>query len=75
MFENEFSLVSCLFGIGVKSALLEDSDAWVVDSGASSHKKRIQNVFRSISETDSDCHVAYGFDTIHVVMVVKTLKF
>ena len=64
-FENDFSLVSCLFGIGVSGAWLEDKDAWVVDSGASSHMMGIRSVFLSVPKTDSNCYVRCGSSTIH----------
>ena len=74
-FENEFSLASCLSGIGVRGAWLEDSDGWVMDSDASSHMTRMRSTFRNVSKLDSNYYVSCGVCTMYAVKGVKIMVF
>lgn len=74
-FANEFSLASYLLGTGISSTWLEDNDAWVVDSGASSHMTGMRSVLLSVSETDSNYYVRCGACTMHSIKGVRTVVF
>jgi hypothetical protein len=65
-FDDEFSLVATLSSSN-RLAELEDSGAWIVDSGSSHHMTGMSSVFLSVSETSSDLHVQSGVHTMHAV--------
>ena len=46
-----------------------------LDSGVFNHMTGMRDVFLTISETDSDCYVTCGVDTIHVVKWDGTVLF
>ena len=61
-------LVSFLSGIGSNSA-------WFVDSGASRHMTRTQELFANLSKEDLDLHVELGTNAKCVVEGVGTVRF
>jgi hypothetical protein len=50
-------------------------DAWLIDSGASSHMTGAREVFESFTESDSDLYVELGMGTKHAVQGSGTVPF
>lgn len=64
-FEKEFSLIACVFDNSI--VVYEDSELWLVNSGASNHMTGMRSVFHSVSETNSYNHVSCGDSTMHAI--------
>jgi hypothetical protein len=60
-FEKDFSLVSFL------STNTTTRSAWFLDSGTSRHMKKTWEIFRSLTERESNVHVHLGDDSKYVV--------
>jgi hypothetical protein len=60
-FERDFSLVSCI------STSIIARSAWYLDSGASRHMTKVQELFKRLAEEESELHVELGNDAKYAV--------
>jgi hypothetical protein len=67
--QREFLLDSSLFGTA------SGSGTWLVDSGATCHKRGAQELFESFTESDSDLYEELGMGTKHAVQGSGTVSF